>query len=54
VDIGAELFAISAVCVRARYGTGAGGAERAAAASELADLFCTQARLRIEELFGQL
>jgi hypothetical protein len=54
VDIGAELFAISAVCVCARYDTGAGGAERAAAASELADLFCTQARLRIEELFGQL
>jgi hypothetical protein len=54
VDIGAELFAISAVCVRARFDTGAAGAERAAAASELADLFCTQARLRIEELFGQL
>src|SRR5437773_77569 len=54
VDIGAELFAISAVCVRARSDTGAAGAERAATASELADLFCTQARLRIEELFGQL
>jgi hypothetical protein len=54
VDIGAELFAISAVCVRARFDTGAAGAERAVAASELADLFCTQARLRIEELFGQL
>ena len=54
MDIGAELFAISAVCVCARYDTGAGGAERAAAASALADLFCTQARLRIEELFGQL
>ncbi len=38
VDIGAELFAISAVCVRARLDTGAGGAERAVAASELADL----------------
>ena len=54
VDIGAELFAISAVCVRARLDTGATEAERAVAASELADLFCTQARLRIEELFGQL
>ena len=54
VDIGAELFAISAVCVRAQLDTGATEAERAVAASELADLFCTQARLRIEELFGQL
>jgi alkylation response protein AidB-like acyl-CoA dehydrogenase len=54
VDIGAELFAISAVCVRARLDTGAAGAERAASAPELADLFCAQARLRIEELFGQL
>jgi hypothetical protein len=60
VDIGAELFAISAVCVRARFDTGAAGTGRpaapgrAAAASELADLFCTQARLRTGELFGQL
>jgi alkylation response protein AidB-like acyl-CoA dehydrogenase len=54
VDIGAELFAISAVCVRARYDTGAAEADRAGTASELAGLFCTQARLRIEELFSQL
>jgi hypothetical protein len=59
-DIGAELFAISAVCVRARFDTGAAGTGRlaapgrAAAASKLAGLFCTQARLRTGELFGQL
>jgi alkylation response protein AidB-like acyl-CoA dehydrogenase len=49
VDIGAELFAMSAVCVRAR-------AERAdrPAGMELADVFCHQARLRAEELFAAL
>ena len=43
VDIGAELFAMSAVCVRAR-------AERDTRPEgvELADLFCRQARLRAE------
>jgi hypothetical protein len=55
VDIGAELFAISAVCVRAQLDATAGsGTERGAAAPELADLFCAQARLRAEELFSQL
>jgi hypothetical protein len=49
VDIGAELFAMSAVCVRAR-------AERDVqpAGVELADLFCRQARRRAEELFRSL
>jgi len=49
VDIGAELFAISAVCVRAR-------AEKDARPEglELADLFCRQSRLRIERLFDAL
>jgi alkylation response protein AidB-like acyl-CoA dehydrogenase len=49
VDIGAELFAMSAVCVRAR-------AEREVqpAGMELADLFCRQARLRAEALFRAL
>jgi alkylation response protein AidB-like acyl-CoA dehydrogenase len=46
VDLGAELFAMSAVCVRAH---GDGGAAR-----DLADAFCRQARLRIEALFGSL
>src|SRR5437762_9402909 len=48
------MYAISDVCVRSRLDSGATEAERAVAASELADLFCTQSRLRIEELFGQL
>ncbi|WP_329455361.1 acyl-CoA dehydrogenase family protein [Streptomyces sp. NBC_01497] len=52
VDIGAELFAMSAVCVRAellRSGD-ANGRE----AYQLADAFCRQARLRVEELFNRL
>jgi hypothetical protein len=47
VDIGAELFAISAVCVRART-------ESRPAGTELADLYSRHARLRIEELFRAL
>jgi alkylation response protein AidB-like acyl-CoA dehydrogenase len=49
VDIGAQLFAMSAVCVRAR-------AERRDRPEgvELADLFCRQARLRAEALFAAL
>jgi alkylation response protein AidB-like acyl-CoA dehydrogenase len=55
VDIGAELFAISATCVRAQMDLADGaGTERGATAHDLADLFCTQARLRTEELFDQL
>jgi hypothetical protein len=52
VDIGAELFAMSAVCVRAQLDQAEDG--RAATAYELAGVFCAQARLRIEQLFGQL
>jgi alkylation response protein AidB-like acyl-CoA dehydrogenase len=53
VDIGAELFAMSAACVRAE-------AQRTAAtgegeqAYELADAFCQQAALRVEALFHAL
>ncbi|MDG4796238.1 acyl-CoA dehydrogenase family protein [Micromonospora sp. WMMD1082] len=49
VDIGAELFAMSAVCVRAH-------AERDARPEnvELADLFCRQARVRVDALFTAL
>jgi alkylation response protein AidB-like acyl-CoA dehydrogenase len=55
VDIGAELFAISAVCVRAQLDTEVDAAtRRGAVARELADAFCVQARQRAEELFGQL
>ncbi|MET1075468.1 MAG: acyl-CoA dehydrogenase family protein [Umezawaea sp.] len=46
VDIGAELFAISACCVRAKSdGTNA---------VELADAFSRQARVRVDELFARL
>jgi alkylation response protein AidB-like acyl-CoA dehydrogenase len=54
VDIGAELYAMSAACVRAKMDAAAAGTGRGAVAFELADLFCTQSRLRAEELFGQL
>jgi alkylation response protein AidB-like acyl-CoA dehydrogenase len=49
VDIGAELFAMAAVCVRAR-------AERDTRPEgvELADLFCRQARLRADALFTSM
>src|SRR5262250_1704198 len=51
VDIGAELFAISATCVRAQMDRADGaGTQRGATAYDLADLFCTQARLRVQEL----
>jgi len=47
VDIGAELFAMTAACVRAQR-------DRAdATAVELADAFCRQARVRSEQLFDQ-
>ncbi|CAM4452827.1 Acyl-CoA dehydrogenase [Mycobacterium basiliense] len=53
VDVGAELFAMAAVCVRAE-------SQRAAdpvvgkQAYELADVFCQQATLRVEALFHAL
>jgi alkylation response protein AidB-like acyl-CoA dehydrogenase len=49
VDIGAELFAMSAVCVRAHSER-----ENRVPATELADLFCQQSRLRTEALFAAL
>ncbi|WP_433609935.1 acyl-CoA dehydrogenase family protein [Dactylosporangium sp. CA-139114] len=49
VDIGAELFAMSAACVKARTEL----AERPEGL-ELADLFCRQATLRAEALFAEL
>ncbi|WP_367131009.1 MULTISPECIES: acyl-CoA dehydrogenase family protein [Streptomyces] len=52
VDIGAELFAMSAACVRAERLRAEG--EHGAEAYELADAFCRQARIRTEELFGRL
>lgn len=53
VDIGAELFAMSATCVRAEQ-LRRRDSERGASAYALADLFCHQARVRCEELFGRL
>lgn len=47
VDIGAELFAMSAACVRAH-------SEGGPADQELADTFCRQARIRVRELFDSL
>jgi hypothetical protein len=48
VDIGAELFAMAAVCVRAQMLAKQGNRE----ALELADLFCREARRRIDRLFA--
>ena len=53
VDIGAELFAMTAACVRAEM-VRADDAEQGEAAVELADAFCQQARLRVDELSGRL
>ncbi|MEG8280533.1 acyl-CoA dehydrogenase family protein [Streptomyces sp. AHA2] len=52
VDIGAELFAMSAACVRAEHLRARG--EHGREAYQLADVFCRQARIRIEELFTRL
>ncbi|MET7488106.1 acyl-CoA dehydrogenase family protein [Streptomyces sp. NPDC005538] len=52
VDIGAELFAMSAVCVRAELLRSQGDHGREA--YQLADAFCHQSRIRVEELFGRL
>src|SRR5690625_3086023 len=53
VDVGAELFAMSAACVRAEAQRVADPA-RGAQAYELADAFCRQALLRVEALFDAL
>ncbi|MFJ8790250.1 acyl-CoA dehydrogenase family protein [Streptomyces sp. NPDC102462] len=52
VDIGAELFAMSAACVRAELLRSQGDHGREA--YQLADAFCRQARIRVDELFGRL
>ena len=53
VDIGAELFAISATCVRTRMLVD-DHAPAAEEAVELAELFCRGARRRVERLFHDL
>jgi alkylation response protein AidB-like acyl-CoA dehydrogenase len=58
VDIGAELFAMTAACSRAEMlradGVAAGDSAQGKAAYDLAGVFCAQSRLRVEELFGRL
>ncbi len=53
VDVGAELFAMSAACVRAEAQRTA-DATVGAGAYELADAFCQQATLRVQALFAGL
>jgi hypothetical protein len=53
VDIGAELFAMSAAVVYATTIRDERPAQ-AAEAAELADLFCKHARRRVGDLFGAL
>ncbi|MDQ0583800.1 acyl-CoA dehydrogenase family protein [Streptomyces rishiriensis] len=52
VDIGAELFAMSAACVRAELLRSRG--ENGREAYQLADAFCRQSRIRVDELFSRL
>ncbi|NUR29932.1 MAG: acyl-CoA dehydrogenase, partial [Catenulispora sp.] len=47
VDIGAELFAMSAACVRAAH-------DKTPESRELAEAFCLQSRVRVDELFDRL
>lgn len=53
VDIGAELYAMSASCVRAKMLLDEGGPD-GSGALELADLFCNGSRRRVERLFADL
>jgi len=53
VDIGAELFAMAACCSRAEMLLRT-TPDRGASAYELADAYCEQARVRVEEYFDQL
>jgi alkylation response protein AidB-like acyl-CoA dehydrogenase len=53
VDIGAELYAMASACVYAKT-IEREAPDRGPAALELADVFCKQARRRVERLFGQL
>ena len=53
VDIGAELFAMSAVCTRAEA-LRSQDQVQGDAAYRLAEAFCEQSRMRVDELFRQL
>ena len=52
VDIGAELFVMTTTVLRARMLIADDPAERSP--EELADIFCRQARRRVEQSFGGL
>ncbi|NOT33967.1 MAG: acyl-CoA dehydrogenase [Candidatus Eisenbacteria bacterium] len=52
VDIGAELFAMSAICVRAHADQKRQPQDRTP--SQLADVFCRQSRMKVENLFEAL
>jgi hypothetical protein len=52
VNVGGELFAMAAACARAEMLRSPG--QEATGAMEMADLFCRQARRRIEESFRSL
>ena len=56
VEIGTELFAITATCLRAEHEIKSGqvNAEQRAALLQLVGYFCQASRLRIEELFRSL
>ena len=53
VDVGADLFAMTAALSRARF-LEASGAPEAAAARELADVFCRRMRRRIAQTFDAI
>jgi hypothetical protein len=53
VDIGAELFAMAACCSRAEMLLRT-SPDRGASAYELAEAYCEQARVRVDEYFDQL
>ena len=54
VDIGSELFAMSAVCVRAQMDAAGGPGPARENVTDLADAFCRQARLRCDALLQGL
>jgi alkylation response protein AidB-like acyl-CoA dehydrogenase len=54
VDIGTELFAMAATCSRAEQLMRSGTADDKKDVAQLADFFCTSARLRIERNFHGL
>jgi alkylation response protein AidB-like acyl-CoA dehydrogenase len=52
VDVGAELFAMAATCVRAMRDTGRSAGDRTP--MELADLFCRNSRRKVNRLFAEV